>query len=539
MTARLKSARWEREERRPIHRWLMNWQWINRRLANGIKINFIGLLITLSMSVSASSPETLLAQPKTTLSEQPTTQPSINNQSPSAQQIPLLRFEGAIGPAISEYLVSEIAEANQLPTSQRPPLLMITMDTPGGLVSSLRIINQAILASNIPIACLVSPSGARAMSAGTYMLYACHIAAMAPATTLGAATPVKMGGPTSPPPNDPSPNDASPTDQGDMNGKGESNKGDRRIPTDNNSAMERKILNDAVANIRALARLRNRNIEFAERAVTEAATLTATEALAQNVINYIANDGANLLTQLDGIQVDMGEQRITLTLSNAQLIAHDRSWRNHFIATITDPNIAYILMLIGIYGLLLEFYSPGVGVAGVTGAISLLIALYAFQLLPINYVGLGLMLLGITLLIAESMVPSFGIFGLGGAVAFALGSIFLIDSELEHFAISLPLIGAVTVTALLFSLWVLTTMWRQRHRKIVSGDEAIVGAQATVVEGFIEKGFVILDGENWAAVSDEPTHTDQQVMVVARDQLILKVTPALARSSKEITNGRN
>ncbi|QYJ88003.1 nodulation protein NfeD [Shewanella mesophila] len=475
------------------------------------------------------------------LSQQATEQPVIKQQEHTPQKVPLLRFEGAIGPAVSEYLVNEITKANQQPLGQQPPLLMITMDTPGGLVTSLHTINQAILTSTIPIACLVSPSGARAMSAGTYILYACHIAAMAPATTLGAATPVKLGGPMSPAPNPPSPNsDDGAVEQGSKNdGEGDSDKNsNKQPPTDNSSAMERKILNDALASIRALATLRNRNIDFAERAVTEAATLTATEALAENVINFIADDAPDLLAQLDGTQVDMGDQRLTLTLGNAQLIEHHRSWRNHFIATITDPNIAYILMLIGIYGLLLEFYSPGVGIAGVTGAISLLIALYAFQLLPINYVGLGLMLLGIGLLIAESMVPSFGIFGLGGAVAFALGSIFLIDSEVERFSISLPLIAAVTVTALLFSLWILTTLWRQRHHRPVSGDEAIVGAVAIVVEGFIEKGFVSLDGEQWAAVSDKPTHTDQRVQVVAREHLTLTVTPT-PPSPKEIANGHN
>ncbi|WP_239473342.1 NfeD family protein [Shewanella algidipiscicola] len=528
MTAQLTSARWARKSEWLTHRRQINWQWTHRPQANEIITSIIGLLVMLLLTICASS--TAMAQAKIHAITEP--------QAHTQQNVPLLRFEGAIGPAVSEYLISEITQANQLPLSQRPPLLMITMDTPGGLVSSLRTINQAILASTIPIACLVSPSGARAMSAGTYILYACHVAAMAPATTLGAATPVKMGGPISPP-NTPSPKDSTPADRGDKNGSGENNNRDKITPSDNGSAMERKVLNDAVASIRALATLRKRNIDFAERAVTEAATLTATEALAQNVINFIADDAADLLAQLNGTHVDMGDKLLTLTLDNAQLIAHQRSWRNHFIATITDPNVAYILMLIGIYGILLEFYSPGVGVAGVTGAISLLIALYAFQLLPINYVGLGLMLLGISLLVAESMVPSFGIFGLGGAVAFALGSIFLMDSEVEDFSISLPLIGAVTVTALLFSLWVLTTLWRQRQRKPVSGDDVIVGAQAIVVEGFIEKGFVSLDGEHWAAVSDKPTHTAQRVLVLARDHLTLKVTPTSALPAKEIINGRN
>lgn len=429
--------------------------------------------------------------------------------------IPLLRFEGAIGPATSEYLVNEIQSANRLQEHQRPPLIVITLDTPGGLVSSLRAINQQILASHIPIACLVSPSGARAMSAGTYILYACHIAAMAPATTLGAATPVQMGTPPQ------SPNNPAP----DGSDKSKESTDKYTHPSDNRSAIERKVLNDAIAYIRSLAELRNRNTEFAENAVLEAATMTADEALKANVINLIAIDAKQMIRQLNGTEVVIADQPRTLMLDSATLVEHPRSWRNHFIATITDPNIAYILMLIGIYGLLLEFYSPGVGIAGVVGGISLLIALYALQLLPINYAGLGLMLLGIALLVAESMVPSFGILGLGGAIAFALGSLFLLDTEVDHFSISLPLIAAVTVTALLFSFWVLTSLWKQRHRQVVSGDQAIIGAEAVAIQGFDNNGFVLLDGECWAATSEKTIETNQRVIVIARERLTLKVKP--------------
>jgi membrane-bound serine protease (ClpP class) len=422
--------------------------------------------------------------------------------SPSAsnQEVPVLRFEGAMGPALSEYLVEEILSANRLADLQRPPLLMIILDTPGGLVSSLRDINQAILGSKIPIACLVAPAGARAMSAGTYLLYACHIAAMAPATTLGAATPVQMGMPQAPSkPNEDS--DPKPQD-----GK----------------AMERKILNDSIAYIRSLAQLRGRNQAWAELAVKDAATLTAEEALESQVIDLIAKDAPSLLAKLNGWPLKQEGQTLILKLDQATLVEHPRDWRNQFIATITNPNIAYILMLIGIYGLLLEFYNPGIGIAGVTGGIALLVALYAFQLLPINYAGLGLMMLGIVLLIAESMVPSFGIFGLGGALAFALGSIFLLDTDNE-FAISLPLIAAVTVTVTLFSLWVLSTLWKDRHKRPVSGDEAILGAYALVINGFQGQGFVLLGGETWAAICDTPTRDSQKVQVIARNGLTLTI----------------
>jgi membrane-bound serine protease (ClpP class) len=419
----------------------------------------------------------------------------------NTKTIPVLRFEGAIGPAVSEYLVSHIAAANSISLNLRPPLLVIVFDTPGGLVSSLRNINQSILTSKIPIACLVAPAGARAMSAGTYMLYACHIAAMAPATTLGAATPVQMG------PSSPSP---------------EQSEGKQSGESKNKSAMEKKILNDSIAYIRSLAQLRGRNPDWAERAVKEAATLTADEALEKNVITILAEDVTQLLGSLNGWTLNMAGIEQQLDLNNTQIIERPMDWRNQFIATITDPNIAYILMLIGIYGLILEFYSPGIGIAGVIGGISLLVALYAFQLLPINYAGLGLLLLGIVLLVAESMVPSVGIFGLGGAAAFALGSIFLLDTE-SDLSISLPLVAAVTVTSILFTLWVLSSIWKSRNQAVVSGDEALVGAEAKVITGFEHQGFVLLGGETWAATCDTQTTTDQRVKVIARNKLTLTV----------------
>lgn len=439
---------------------------------------------------------------------------SLSNSSDSqVKSIPLLAFSGAIGPAIAEYLGSEIQEANELLVAERPPLLIIEFDTPGGLVSSLRSINQAILTSKVPVACLVAPSGARAMSAGTYMLYACHIAAMAPATTLGAATPVQLGMPSQ------SENPSSPKN------KDSSKEEDRQPQANNDNAMTQKIRNDAIAYIRSLAHQRGRNVDFAERAVRDAATLTATEALKENVITLMANDADELLAKLDGMEIVLDGKPHRFNLKQARLVPHEQSWRSRFIATITDPNIAYILMLIGIYGLLLEFYSPGVGVAGVIGGIALLVALYAFQLLPINYVGLGLILLGVALIVAESMVPSFGILGLGGIIAFALGSLFLIDSKGGDYNISLPLIAAVTASAVGFSLWVLSRLWKTRKAANVSGDDIIIGARATVVRGFEQYGLVTLNGECWQARCDTHTDTGQTVIVQGRDRLTLVVAP--------------
>ncbi len=411
--------------------------------------------------------------------------------------VPVISISGAIGPAVGDYVTSEIILANQ---QARSPALIITIDTPGGLVSSLRDINQQILASNIPILCLVHPQGARAASAGTYMLYACHIAAMSSATTLGAATPVMLGG--APP--------------------GEKKTEDK--PTEP-TAMEKKVLNDSIAYIRSLAQLRGRNVEWAEKAVREAATLSSTEALELNVINLIAESPESLIKLLDGKTLEVNKNQQTMNLANAIIEHRKPDWRNQFLATITDPNVAYILMIIGIYGLLLEFYSPGFGIAGITGAISLLIALYAFQLLPVNYVGLGLMLLGLALLIAESMIPSFGLLGFGGIVAFTLGSIFLIDSDVPELKVSLNLIFAIAFTSAVFVLFVLQRLWSLRSRKVVSGLESMIGSEGAATESFTDHGFVQVRGERWAARSDTPLHKGDTVTVNAVDGLTLLVKP--------------
>jgi len=418
--------------------------------------------------------------------------------------VPVIAIKGAIGPAVSDYISQEIILAND-----RPQVLAIvlTLDTPGGLSSSLRMINQQILSANIPILCLVYPQGARAASAGTYILYACHIAAMASATTLGAATPVMIGG---------------------------GFPGGQKAPEQPSepTAMEKKILNDSVAYIRSLAQLRGRNEEWAELAVTEAATMSAQEALDANVINLIAQTPEQLLLALNGTSITINEQQLMLKFTDAELAYRTPDWRNQFIATITDPNIAYILMLLGIYGLLLEFYSPGIGVAGITGAICLLVALYAFQLLPINYAGLALLILGISLLLLESLVPSFGLFGFGGLVAFIIGSIFLIDTQQEYFQISRKLIFFIAMTSTLFTVFILGYFWRVRQNKVVSGAEAIIGANAIVMDDFFEQGFVLFNGERWAAISQQQLIQGQIVTIETVKGLTLLV------SDKNDNNGK-
>lgn len=472
-----------------------------------------------------------------------------------ATPVPVLTIKGAIGPAVSHYLTSEINRANNQSSTgsdnnngSTPPLIIITIDTPGGLVSSLRDINQAILNSDIPIACLVHPPGARAASAGTYILYACHIAAMATTTTLGAATPVSIGSPlpsggdkkpTTPyqptPDADNKPDTQSSASDQDAKQQPSSTPSSSPVVTEK-TAMEKKVLNDSVAYIRSLAQLRKRNVQWAELAVTEAATLTAVEALDKNVINLIAQSPQHLLNKLDGQYVTIKQQQKLLTLTNSPLELRKPNWRSNFIGTITDPNIAYILMLIGVYGILLEFYSPGIGVAGVAGSISLFIALYAFQLLPLDYVGLALLLLGIALLIAESMSPSVGIFGLGGLIAFTLGSIFLFDTDLPQFQVSIQLIAALAVVSLLFFVFIFGYLWDIRKNKVVSGKEALIGAEVTVDTGFIGQGHINVNGERWSAYCPQQLIAGQVVEINGIDGLTLIVLPLTELEVNDASN---
>ncbi len=419
---------------------------------------------------------------------------SVDVNKTSSQTVPVISISGAIGPAVGDYVIKELQRAN---LSNHSSAVILAIDTPGGLVSSLRNINQQILASKIPVLCLVYPPGARAASAGTYILYACHVAAMSTATTLGAATPVQIGGVTP--------------------------GGEKEDKPNEPTAMEKKILNDSIAYIRSLAQLRGRNVEWAEKAVRDAATLSATEALELNVINVMAESPQELLNKLKGFSLAVDGQDKTLDFSNAQLEPREPDLRNKFLATITDPNVTYILMMIGVYGLLLEFYSPGFGVAGITGAISLLIALYAFQLLPVNYAGLGLMLLGVALFIAESMIPSFGILGSGGIVAFVLGSVFLFDSDLPEFKVSMTLIVAIALVSVALIIFVLKTIMKLRHKQVVSGEEALIGTEAVVLDDFASHGFVHVEGERWEAMSDSPVNKGDTVSIEAVEGLTLKV----------------
>ncbi|MDP6436753.1 MAG: nodulation protein NfeD [Gammaproteobacteria bacterium] len=427
----------------------------------------------------------------------------------------VIRIDSGIGPASAGFVLEGISKAED----EGYELLIIEMDTPGGLDSAMRDIIKAILASEVPVVSFVSPGGSRAASAGTYILYASHVAAMTPASNLGAATPVQIGGGSPQPPSFPEPE----TDEEDeTEDEGDEAADAEDMPED---AMKAKMVNDAVAYIKGLAELRGRNEEWAERAVREAVSLTSSEALEQNVIDIVAEDIDDLLAQLDGFELEVDGETVTLATADLDVEYLEPDWRTRLLTIITDPSVAYLLMLAGIYGLLLEGYNPGAMVPGIVGAICLLLALFAFQVLPVNYAGLALILLGVMLMIAEGFAPSFGVLGLGGLAAFVFGSIILMDADVPGFGISQGLIGGIATAAGLLMLGMVYMLMRSRHRPVVSGAEGMIGHTAEALEDFDSDGAVFLDGERWHAVSTVPVKKGQKVQVIAVRGLIADVKP--------------
>jgi membrane-bound serine protease (ClpP class) len=421
-----------------------------------------------------------------------------------------LSIAEAIGPATDDY----IGRALETAARQQAALVVITMDTPGGLDSAMRGIVKNITNSAVPVATYVTPSGARAASAGTYILYASHIAAMAPGTNLGAATPVQIGGIAPKEPKGKSKEDSATEEAGD-------------------SAKKQKAINDAVAYIRSLAELHGRNQEWAEKAVRQAASLTSSEALSLDVIDIVATGMADLLQQIDGREVVVLGSKRTVQVAGLPIREHAPDWRTNLLSVITNPNVAYILMLIGIYGLILEFSNPGAIVPGTVGAISLLLALYAFQLLPINYAGMGLILLGVALMVGEAFEPSFGILGIGGVVAFVIGSIILIDTETPGFGIDISVIITFAVISALVFILVIGMAIKARRKKVVSGMEELLGGEAIVLNDFDQQGTVSIHSESWQARSKAPLHKGQSVKVTAIKGLTLEVEPVEAASEEK------
>ena len=441
----------------------------------------------------------------------------------------LLSVDDAIGPAITDYIERGLDKAHQAGAE----IVIIQLDTPGGLDLAMRSIIQAVIASPVPVAIHVAPSGARAASAGTYMMYAAHIAAMAPGTNLGAATPVQMGGmPGVEPPEKPAPPGAPGAEDGGGDDTAAEQEPADAVP-DNADAMRKKIVNDAAAYIRSLAELRGRNAEWAEQAVREGASLSSEEALEAGVIDIIARDIPDLLQQVDGRTVTVRNAERTLNTSGLIVEAIEPDWRNELLAIITNPNIAYILMLLGIYGLFFELANPGYVLPGVIGGISLLLALYALQVLPVNYAGVGLMFLGVALMVGELFMPSFGILGIGGLVSFVMGSILLFDRDSGNLAVSLPLITAVSVLSAGFFLIVIRSLYASRQRPVVTGAEELIGATGTVAADFSGAGIIHIHGEQWNARSETPMRSGDSARVTGRDGLTLLIEAVPAQVPEE------
>ena len=426
----------------------------------------------------------------------------IANESKGTGPAALLEIKGPIGPAISDYIHRSLEKAKEMQAS----MVILRMDTPGGLDTSMREIILDILASEIPIVTYVAPDGARAASAGTYILYASHIAAMAPATNLGAATPILIGGESGPLP---LPDGGKPKSK----------------PTKPHPTLSEKAINDAVAYIRSLAQLHGRNADWAEKAVLEAASLSAQEALKENVINLIASNIDELLKKLDGTTVKVMKRSIKLQTKGMIVINLPPDWRTELLSIISNPNVAYILLLIGFYGLVFEFTHPGTIVPGVVGATCLFIALFGLHVLPINYAGLVLIVMGIGFMVTEAFLPAFGAFGIVGVIAFIIGSVMLLDTDIPGYGISWPLIITMAAITGGFLMMVITLAAKARTRPIVSGREGLVGTYGHVLDWSNGEGLVRALGEIWRASAQKSLKPGQRVKVTKIKGLRINVDP--------------
>lgn len=425
----------------------------------------------------------------------------------------LLKLDGPVSPATADYVVRGLKTAE----TRGARLVILQMDTPGGLDTSMRDIIHAILASPVPVASYVAPSGARAASAGTYIMYASHIAAMAPSTNLGAATPISLGG-----------GGGLPFGGGQQPGSSDSAGGGKDTgPTSPKTAEEAKAMNDAVAYIRGLATLRGRNVQWAESAVRQAESLTATAARDKNVIDFVVADVNALLEKADGrtVKLDHGKE-VTLHTAGLRVETLEPDWRTQFLSVITNPNVALILMTIGVYGLIFEFLNPGSLVPGTIGIICLITGLYALAVLPVSYAGVGLFVLGALLVVAEAFAPSFGILGISGTVSLALGATILVNTDVPGFGTSWSVIAGIAVGSLLLSLTIAWLAVQSHRRRSVSGSQTMIGAQARVIDWKDGHGLVLVHGERWRAVCKAPLRVGETVTVEGLDGLTLEVAAA-------------
>jgi membrane-bound serine protease (ClpP class) len=419
----------------------------------------------------------------------------------AAERAIVLDVDGAIGPPIADYIARELDAAR----SSDARLVILRMNTPGGLDTSMRKIISAILASPVPVVTYVAPNGARAASAGTYIAYASPIAAMAPGTNIGAATPVQFGG-----------SPLFPSEQ-----KSQKDQKDNK-PGESGDTETRKIVNDAIAYIRSLAAVTGRNADWAADAVRSAASLPAAEALSLHVVDVIADDVPDLLRKIDGRDVTIGGKSQRLATAGLEVDTHPPDWQTELLMLVTNPNVAFILMLIGVYGLILEFFSPGAVAPGLIGAISLVVAFYALAFMPINYAGAALVLFGVALMIAEVHIGAFGALGVGGIAAFIIGAVMMFPAQVPGFSLSHGVVAVAALGSAALLLLALAVVLRRR-RPVATGHEALIGAEGEAVSWQDGEGRVRVKGEIWLARSDAALTVGTRVKIVGRDGLVLRV----------------
>ena len=419
------------------------------------------------------------------------------------RQVWLVDLGGALGPATADLIIRSIADAE----AAGAQALILRMDTPGGLDKSMRDLVKTILAADIPVVTFVAPDGARAASAGTYIAYTSHVAVMAPATNIGSSTPVSIGAPTP----------ALPTPAQDP-------QGEQPAPV-GADAMTRKVVNDAVAYLQGLAELRGRNIDWAEATVREGANLRASQALEQNVVDYIAADVPALLSTIHGHEVTLSTRTVTLDVDGASVVVVEADWMHELLEIITDPTIAYGLLIFGVYGLILEFYNPGMVFPAVIGIVCLLLGAYGLQMLPVNYAGLALIVVGVAMMVAEVFTPTMGVLGFAGVVAFVVGSLILIDTQSPGYNIPLTVIASFAATSAGLMIFILGAAIRARHGRVRTGTEGMIGGVGDALQDFSDAGRVHAFGETWQARSDVPVVQGDKVRVLDVDGLTLIVKP--------------